>query len=160
MAYLAGTVGKGMLFEGGAASVAGDAAMTAEALAEPMTARAATAREAYLDSAAKAVAALAVSVPGVRHVLLSGRVARAAGIRDDIARRIAAVLPEAAVETLTGFAQVAKHAAQGAALMADGLAGGASAALVEAMRLREAGGTVLDHLHVISPQAARARLGL
>ncbi len=160
VAYLAGTVGKGMLFGGGAATVAGDPASAAEALAEPATARAATAREAYLESAAKAVAALAVSVPGVRHVLLSGRVARVAGIGDDIARRIGAVLPRAAVDTLTGFAQVAKQAAQGAALLADGLAGGRSAALVEAMRIREASGTVLDHLHVISPQAARARLGL
>ena len=42
----------------------------------------------------------------------------------------------------------------------DGLAGGASKRLVQVMGLREAAGTVLDHLHVISPEAARRRLGL
>jgi predicted butyrate kinase (DUF1464 family) len=55
---------------------------------------------------------------------------------------------------------VAKHAAQGAALIADGLAGGQSAVLVDAMGIRDASGTVLDHLHVITPAAARARLGI
>ena len=66
----------------------------------------------------------------------------------------------ASVHVLTGFATVAKQAAQGAALLADGLAGGESAALVDALGIREASGTVLDHLYVISPAAARARLGI
>jgi predicted butyrate kinase (DUF1464 family) len=61
---------------------------------------------------------------------------------------------------LTGFADVARQAAQGAALIADGLAGGKSAALVETLGIREARGTVLDHLYVIDPVAARARLGI
>jgi predicted butyrate kinase (DUF1464 family) len=39
-----------------------------------------------------------------------------------------------------------KHAAQGAALVANGLAGGAFARLVESLRLRGASGTVLDWL--------------
>ena len=55
---------------------------------------------------------------------------------------------------------MAKQAAQGAALLADGLAGGRAAPLVEAMGIRDAGGTVLDHLYVISQATARARLGI
>jgi predicted butyrate kinase (DUF1464 family) len=55
---------------------------------------------------------------------------------------------------------VAKQAAQGAALLADGLAGGRSAPIVEALRIRDARGTVLDHLQVITPAAARRRLGI
>jgi predicted butyrate kinase (DUF1464 family) len=39
-----------------------------------------------------------------------------------------------------------KHAAQGAALVANGLAGGTFASLVESLKLREASGTVLDWL--------------
>src|SRR5690606_14609803 len=158
--YLAGRIDKGMLFGGGAAWVAGDRGMDAGALAVPTTTRAALAREAYFESAAKAVAALAVSVPHVRHVVLSGRLARTAVVRDEIAQRIAGVLPNVTVGTLTGFAQVAKQAAQGAALLADGLAGGSFARLVETMGIREAAGTVLDHLHVVSAERARSRLGL
>ena len=39
-----------------------------------------------------------------------------------------------------------KHAAQGAALLADGLAGGRCSSLVERLQLRGAAGTVLDWL--------------
>jgi predicted butyrate kinase (DUF1464 family) len=74
--------------------------------------------------------------------------------------RLSRVVPGGSVEMLSGFASVAKHAAQGAALLADGLAGGGNAGLVEALGIREASGTVLDHLFVISPEAARRRLGL
>jgi predicted butyrate kinase (DUF1464 family) len=55
---------------------------------------------------------------------------------------------------------VSRQAAQGAALIADGLAGGRFKPLVDALGLRDASGTVLDHLYVICPDTARARLGL
>jgi predicted butyrate kinase (DUF1464 family) len=44
--------------------------------------------------------------------------------------------------------------------LADGLAGGAHQRLVDRLGIREAKGTVLDHLYFISPAAARRRLGL
>jgi predicted butyrate kinase (DUF1464 family) len=108
----------------------------------------------------KAVATLAIAVPHASEVVLSGRAARIAGVQDEMAKRLAGVVPRAAVHVLRGFADVAKQAAQGAALLADGLAGGASATLVEALGIREAHGTVLDHLHVVAPDAARKRLGI
>jgi hypothetical protein len=40
------------------------------------------------------------------------------------------------------------------------LAGGRHAGLVDRLRLREANGTVLDHLVFVSPESARKRLGL
>ena len=86
----------------------------------------------------KAVAALAVSAPRACEVMLSGRLARVAGVRDEFARRLARVMAGVPVHVLAGFAATAKQAAQGAALIADGLAGGASAALVEALGIREA----------------------
>jgi predicted butyrate kinase (DUF1464 family) len=42
----------------------------------------------------------------------------------------------------------ASTAARGGALLADALAGGPHAALVDVMRLRESSGSVLDHLRV------------
>ena len=93
-------------------------------------------------------------------MVLSGRLAGVAGVADELARRLATVVGGAELRVLTGFAGVAKQGAQGAALLADGLAGGAAAPIVEALGIRAASGTVLDHLHVIAPAAARRRLGV
>jgi predicted butyrate kinase (DUF1464 family) len=146
VAFLAGVVSKNLLFRGGIV----DIAAVSEAVAQA----------AYLESAAKAVATLAVSVPRVTEVILSGRFATAPGVRDALPRRLAEVVAGASVHLLAGFADVAKQAAQGASLLADGLAGGDSAPLVDALGIREASGTVLDHLYVISPMEARRRLGI
>ncbi len=160
LAFLAGSITKRLLFVGGAATIAGAPEAPAESLVTPSTARGRLAWDAYVESAVKAVAALSVSVPHARDVILSGRLARVAGVRDELARRFAGVIADRSLHVLTGFASVAKQAAQGAALLADGLAGGRSAALVDAMGIREACGTVLDHLYVISPAQARVRLGI
>ena len=159
-AFLAGSITKRLLFGGGAATIAGASDASAEALAAPSTPRGRLAWEAYVESAVKAVAALAVSAPRACEVIISGRLARVPAVRDELARRLADVIAGRPVHVLAGFATVAKQAAQGAALVADGLAGGRSAALVDALGIREACGTVLDHLYVISPAAARARLGI
>jgi predicted butyrate kinase (DUF1464 family) len=160
VAFLAGQVTKQMVFSGGALSVAGATGAPAEAMAEVTTPERQKALEAYLESIVKAVASLTVSAPSARAVVLSGRLARVPAIRGGLITRLSRVVPGGSVELLSGFATVAKHAAQGAALLADGLAGGSAAGLVEALGIREATGTVLDHLFVISPEAARRRLGI
>jgi len=160
VAFLAGHVTKQMIFSGGALSVAGAADARAEALADATSTAGQTALEGYVESAVKAVSALAVSAPSVRDVVLSGRLARVDVIRDALINRLSHVMHGATVDVLAGLATVAKHAAEGAALLADGLAGGSAAALVETLGVREATGTVLDHLYVITPEAARQRLGI
>ena len=160
VAFLAGSVSKGLLFTGGVGAIAGPPDAPAAAIADPRTPRDRLAREAYLESLVKAVALLIVSAPDARDVILSGRVARVADVPDELARRLVRVRADTSVRVLTGFGAVAKQAAQGAALLADGLAGGKSAALVDTLGIRDASGTVLDHLYVISQAAARARLGI
>lgn len=156
VAFLMRTVEKDALFLGGAASVAG-----VDALSWPVppssSPRSQCAWDAYVEQAAKAVVALWVNAPNARQVLLSGRHATPA-VRD----AVTAVLSpfEVDVQVLDGMATVAKHAAQGAALMADGLIGGASSPIVARLGIRQAAGTVLDHLSVIAPDAARRRLGM
>jgi predicted butyrate kinase (DUF1464 family) len=159
VAFLAGSVTKSLLFSGGAATIAGTPDAHAEALATPTTNRGLLAWAAYLESAVKTVASLLVSAPQAGEVIISGRFARMASVRDELVQRLAGV-SAAPVRVLAGFATVALQAAQGAALIADGLAGGTSAELVDAMGIRQASGTVLDHLHVITPAAARVRLGI
>jgi predicted butyrate kinase (DUF1464 family) len=160
VAFLAREVTKQMIFSGGALAVAGTPNARAEEVADTSTEMHRTAFEGYLESVVKAIAALRVSAPSARDVVLSGRVAGVRGVRDALASKVTRAWPEAVVEVLTGFATTAKHAAQGAALLADGLAGGSAAALVDRLGIRDASGTVLDHLYVISPEAARKRLGI
>ena len=90
-------------------------------------------------------------------MLLSGRNAAQPELRERLATELADI---GTVRLLRGFAAVAKQGAQGAALMADGLAGGRHANLVSRLRVAEARGTVLDHLVFISPDAGRRRLGM
>jgi predicted butyrate kinase (DUF1464 family) len=147
VAFLAGSVSKAMLFRGGVADVA--SAPDQEAMGW----------QALVEGAVKAAAALKVAAPEADEVVLSGRHSRNAPVRDAIAALVKDALAMPVV-VLSGFAESAGEAAQGAALLADGLAGGASAAIVDAMGIRDAAGSVLDHLHVVTPAAARARLGI
>jgi predicted butyrate kinase (DUF1464 family) len=113
--------------------------------------------EALVEGALKAVRTLQVAVPSPGEILLSGRTLDAPGVRARLEPALTAIAP---VRRLQGFARTAKAAAQGAAILANGLAGGEWKELVDTMRLRSASGTVLDYLVVISPAAARRRLGL
>jgi predicted butyrate kinase (DUF1464 family) len=93
------------------------------------------------EGAAKAALALTVSVPAPREILVTGRNAR-----HELATRF---------ERPVRFVELA--AARGAAALADGLAGGRYAPLVDRMRLREASGTALDHLRVEGAERIRLR---
>jgi predicted butyrate kinase (DUF1464 family) len=146
VAFLADRVTKQMLFDGGVERVT----QTNPALRE-------TALEAYIEGAARAARALRSAAPSADVAVLSGRHAA----DPEILGRLTEALDEfGEVRTLAGFAARAKQGAQGAALVADGLSGGRHRRMVERLGIREATGTVLDHLYFISPAAARRRLGL
>ncbi|MBA3317212.1 MAG: DUF1464 family protein [Gemmatimonadales bacterium] len=146
VAFLAGTVTKALLFGGGVETVAGSS-----------SGGRALAIAAYVEGAVKAVAQLRLSAPEADEVVVSGRGAADTELLQGLHTGLQGVAP---VRRLEGFALVAKQGAQGAALLADGLAGGRHEALVTRLRIREAQGTVLDHLHVIPPAVARRTLGL
>jgi predicted butyrate kinase (DUF1464 family) len=159
VAFLAGAVSKSMLFGGGAATVAGwdGGPGSPDALGNPRTTREQVALEAFVEGAVKTLRFLRASVPAPREIVLSGRLARVDGVRRAITQRLEGISP---VRLLEGFASHAKQGAQGAALIADGLAGGRHRDLVAGLGIRQAQGTVLDHLYVISREQARQRLGL
>jgi predicted butyrate kinase (DUF1464 family) len=138
--YLAREIRKEMLFGGGRESLPGPAGF-----------------EAYVEGIEKAARALLASVGEPGAFVLSGRHAADPEVLERLRARLGPIAP---VRRLEGYARVAKEGAQGAALLADGLAGGREQWLVESLRLTEARGTVLDYLTVISPNDARARLGL
>jgi predicted butyrate kinase (DUF1464 family) len=107
---------------------------------------------AALEALVKAVLALTASVPAPREILAAGRLAGAPGVLDALAERLAGV---ATASAAAGLGPRAKTAAQGAAVLADGLAGGRYAALAERLRLREASGTALDHLRMHGAERIR-----
>jgi predicted butyrate kinase (DUF1464 family) len=147
LAYLLGTFPKEVLFSGGVASMAGQPGLTPETFAElaGCDERVRTAWEALMEGVIKSVAAELVVTPRPREILISGRLCRTSQIREELTRRLSQYGP---VRRVAGLAQVAKEAAQGAALLADGLAGGRFAPLVKCMQLHGAQGTVLDHLYI------------
>lgn len=151
LAYLLGSFPKEVLFSGGAASIANLPDLTPESLAElaETDEKAHIAWEALLEGVVKSVAAELVVVPKPREILISGRLCRTEKIRQELIRRLAEY---GNVRRVEGFAKVAKEAAQGAALIADGLAGGQFQTLTDTMEIRGASGTVLDHVYIAGTQ--------
>jgi predicted butyrate kinase (DUF1464 family) len=90
------------------------------------------------EGAAKAALALTANVPAPREILLTGRLAPR--MIDALAARLGHVAPVRVAGRLA--------AAHGAAVLADGLTGGRYAPLVECLGVRDASGSVLDHLRV------------
>jgi predicted butyrate kinase (DUF1464 family) len=126
LAYLLSPLQKRDLFTGGVASVA-DAALG---------------RRMFRESLIKAVAGLR-SVSQTEEVVFSGRLLESEPeAAEEVANDFGLLGRVVLLESLAGA--WVKHAAQGAAVLADGLAGGSYAPLVEHLQLRAASGTVLD----------------
>ena len=147
LAYLlAPRLSKRTLFTGGALdpSGAGQLGDLAALWSSPLHADGWTA---LLEAAAKAVRGLLVSAPAPHEIIVSGRLARLPELVDALASSLCDIAPVRAL--VPGRASAAAH---GAALLADGLAGGPNAELAEVLRLRESCGTALDHLRVDGAQ--------
>jgi predicted butyrate kinase (DUF1464 family) len=133
LAYLLGGFNKELIFRGGveALAIMPDKLMENE-----------DALNAYIEGAIKEVLQLTASV-NPREILISGRISRAKGVFDELKKRID-ITP---VRRLEGFdAKNVKEAAQGAALIADGLAGGKYSKIIDVMQVKEAKGTSLDYI--------------
>jgi len=133
LAYLLGSFNKEVVFKGGVEKLA----RSPEGLMQNNDAL-----NAYLEGAIKDVLQLTASVDP-REILVSGRISRVEGVFDEIKRRI----DIAPVRRLEGFGtKNVKEAAQGAAIIANGLGGGSYSQLIETMQIRKARGTSLDHI--------------
>lgn len=157
LAYLLGGFSKGNLATGGLAWIAGTPERLPEEIVSSVATdrRAARAWEAFLEDVVKRVAGQAAVLARPREIVLSGRLSRVPEFAAEVTRRLNPFSP---VRRVQGYASVAKEAAQGAALLGQGLAGDVRVAgLVEAMELRGARGSVLDHLYVGEAEELRRR---
>lgn len=144
VAYLMGKFGKEVLFRGGVRSIAGyDITPEELSSAAGSNERVKLAWNAFVEGIEKSVRSLLTVVKEPRCIMLSGRLARIDSVYSELRRRLSDIAP---VEKIIGFNARAKEAAQGAALIANGIAGGFAKGLIEHMRIREASGTVLDYV--------------
>jgi predicted butyrate kinase (DUF1464 family) len=137
LAYLLSPLSKQDLFHGGVQSLADED----------------DGRQFFRESLRRAVAGLQAVTP-FRNIVLSGRLLETEpALAEAVSADLADLGSVTRLESLPGA--WVKQAAQGAALLADGLAGGRCASLVDGLHLREASGTVLDGLR--HPRAAALR---
>ncbi len=94
------------------------------------------------------------SVRRPKEVIVSGRLTRYEGVMNELVRRLSDVAPVRRLGMLKG-ARITKEAAQGYALIGEGLLGGVFRDLVRHARVAEASGTVMDY--VTHPRLARAK---
>jgi len=87
-----------------------------------------------------------VSVPHPKEILLSGRLTRIKKVSDELTQELTKFAPSRGIGWLEGIKKV-KESAQGYAIVADGLAGGKFADLIDWMEIKKAKGTALDYLY-------------
>ena len=157
LAYLLGGFSKSLLFEGGASSLT-DRKITPESLAglAHTGKRYGDAWNALIEGAVKDVLEmLAAAKP--KEILISGRLTRILHVSEELKERLEWIAP---VKPVQGFSKEVKEAAQGAALIANGLAGGKYKELVDVMKLKKASGTALDYIHLEEAEQLKKRYGI
>jgi len=147
VAYLVGSLSKADLFKGGVRSIVGDESLMPEEFPEKAKKdrRVALAWKAFMEGIEKCVWSMKTIIRKPQAIMLSGRLSRVPGIYEELEKRLSVIAP---VDKVRGFAKIVKEAAQGAALIADGLAGGKMRELVEHMEIHRSYGTVLDYIYV------------
>ncbi|MEM1657944.1 MAG: DUF1464 family protein [Candidatus Jordarchaeales archaeon] len=158
VAYLLGGFEKKLIYTGGAVYIAGYEGITPEefALMADRDERFKLAWDALIEGTVKDVMSVSASLEHFDTILLSGRLSRVEKIRNELEKRLSRFAPTRRVR---GFARIAKEAAQGAALIANGLAGGSCEPLVESLGIRKASGSVLDYVYFDKIRELRRKLG-
>ncbi len=145
---------KALLFKGGIADLAEvdpkKTSLEEFAKMAKVNSKVKEAYEAMIESVLKDIAILLVTVRKPREILLSGRFTRLKSFREDLIGSIKDLLQDfgvkANVRTIRRRAKVAKEGAEGAAIIANGIAGGKYRGLVENLEVFDSSGTIFDHI--------------
>jgi len=113
--------------------------------------------ESMLENVEKAVRSLTSSIENPREILLSGRYSRHPKFRNLVQERLGRIAPVRSLGTLPG-AKISKEAAQGYAMIGEGIAGGELSSLIKHMRITDARGTVLSWVFHPRLKAAKENL--
>jgi predicted butyrate kinase (DUF1464 family) len=142
------------LFAGGAAAVAGfETSKPIEEFIEgaKTSGKIRAGLDLMLESIVKDVASLLPSVKP-REIMLSGRFSSVPSFYTLVENRLDSFFSQIGskigVVKLQGNAKTSKGAAEGAAIIANGIAHGKYEGIIEIMKLRESEGGIFDHLHL------------
>lgn len=150
LAYLIKIIKKKNIYKGGVASIAGysDLSLKEITLLAEKDDQIKTALRAYISSVKKAVFGISSSFSSkdkIIEILLAGRGTDLVYLRDRIIKGLKDV---AQVRLMRSYSQIAKRAAQGAAMIANGLLGGEFEPIVKNLRIQEASGSILDDIFI------------
>lgn len=139
------------VFSGGAKDASDKPDLTPEEMAKDPKLFAAS-WNMMLESIRKSIMAMMVSVESPKEILLSGRLSRIPEIKAALTERLSKY---GKVRLVGRKAKVAKEAAEGAYIIGEGLMGGKYKNLIEIMELKQAKGTMYDHILMKGVEVAR-----
>jgi len=138
-----------LLFSGGAKDASGKNDFTPEDMAR-YPVRFSESWSMMMESIMKDVAALTIAVEKPREILISGRLSRLPAIAEYLNSNLARF---GKVRAVRRQAKIAKEAAEGAFILAEGLMGGKYESIVDALQLRKATGSMFDYVLVKEPKS-------
>lgn len=147
LAQLVGNWEKADIFTGGGISITGQKSFEALRNNIETDENCKVAWEAIFEGIEKDVAAMLRSVSDPKEILISGRLTKMQMVRKELTDRLSGIAPVKTLESLGGTEITVKRGSQGYAMVAEGLAGGVYADLIEWMKIADAEGTALDHLY-------------
>jgi len=150
LAYLIKNIKKKVIYGGGLSSISGHSDLTLNQFTSLVKNDNQTklAFDAYISDLTKAIFAISSSFSNkdtITEILLAGRGADNPIIKDEITNRLKGFL---SVKLMQNYGNISKHAAQGAAFIANGLLGGEFDSLVNNLKIKEASGSVLDDIYI------------
>jgi len=150
LAYLIKNIKKNNIYKGGVASISGYSNLSLKEiiLLAEKDEQIKIALKAYISSVKKAVFGITSSfssIEKVHEILLAGRYAELNYLKEKIVKALQDIAP---VRIMKSYSQIAKHAAQGAAFIANGLLGGEFEPIIDNLKIKEASGTILDDIYI------------
>ncbi len=146
LAQLGGEWKKSDVFNGGAAAVSEKESPESLIENREENDKCRIAWNAMMEGIEKNVASMVASVSDPQEILISGRLTRIDAVRKELERRLEKFAPIRKLGSLENAKKV-KEAAQGYAIVAEGLSDGEFSKLINCAKIREAKGTALDYLH-------------
>ncbi|NHJ20639.1 MAG: DUF1464 domain-containing protein [Candidatus Lokiarchaeota archaeon] len=150
LAYLLKKINKKVIYSGGLSFIAGQLNLSLNEIISRAKRDSQTnlALNAYLSELIKAILSISSSYSNknkIMEIMLAGRSSELQYLKEIIHDRLEDLYP---VRLMRSFGKTSKHAAQGAAFIANGLLGGEFEPIINNLKIKEAKGTILDDIYI------------